>query len=86
MDFGTALGIIAGIATTSSFLPQVIKAWKTRSVKDVSLWMLILLSTGLFFWILYGLAIKSVPVVIANSLTLAQALIVLWLKIREKKD
>lgn len=82
MGLGTALGTIAGIATTSSFLPQVIKAWKTRSVKDVSLWMLILLSFGLFFWILYGFAIRSFPVIVANSLTLTQALIVLWLKIK----
>ena len=67
--------------TTASFFPQVVKTWKTRSTKDVSLVMFLLLSVGIFIWIVYGIKIGSLPVVVANSISLVFSLIILTLKL-----
>lgn len=84
MDSITLLGLVGGTLTTASFFPQVFKTWKTRSTKDVSLVMFILLSVGITFWIAYGLKIGSVPVVAANSISLVMTLAMLAMKIRYK--
>jgi MtN3 and saliva related transmembrane protein len=78
------LGLIGGALTTISFLPQVIKTWRTRSAKDVSLGMYSLLCAGIAIWIVYGVMIGSVPIIVANVITLALASIMLVFKIRYK--
>lgn len=82
METINILGFAAATLTTVAFLPQLIKTWNSRSAKDVSFEMLIIFCTGVFLWFIYGLAIKSWPVIIANSLTLVFNLIILWLKIK----
>lgn len=84
VDFATAIGLIAGALTTSSFLPQVIKAWKTKSTKDISLHMYIVLTTGVFLWMVYGLLINSLPVILTNVVTFILTLSILILKIKYK--
>lgn len=84
MDSTTILGLVAGALTTVSFVPQVVKTWKTRSAKDVSVWMFTLLCAGIFFWIIYGFLIRSLPVILTNIVTLILASIVLALKVRYK--
>ena len=84
MDSITILGLIGGTFTTASFFPQVLKTWKTRSTKDVSLGMFILLSVGITFWIAYGLKIGSVPVIAANSISLVLTLAMLGMKLLYK--
>jgi len=84
MDSITILGLIGGTFTTASFFPQVLKTWKTRSTKDVSSGMFILLSVGITFWIAYGLKIGSVPVIAANSISLVLTLAMLGMKLLYK--
>ena len=76
------LGITAGTFTTIAFVPQVIKAHKSRQTKDLSLLMLSLILIGLVLWIIYGLLIFAKPVVIANSVTLILVLYLISLKLR----
>ena len=76
------LGYIAATLTTIAFLPQVIKTWRSRSAKDVSLVMMITFSIGVFLWLLYGLAIQAMPVILANATTLILALLIVILKIK----
>jgi MtN3 and saliva related transmembrane protein len=78
----TLIGLMAAICTTGSFLPQVIRAWRTRSTRDVSAWMFILLVTGNSLWLVYGALIGDLPLVIANLVTLALVGIILTLKLR----
>ena len=80
--FITALGLVAGTLTTLSFLPQLVKAWKTRSTHDISFGMLALFSAGLVLWIIYGVIVTDVPVIAANSLTLLFVGLILALKLR----
>lgn len=78
----TIVGFAAAMLTTLSFLPQVIKTWKTRSTKDISLAMFIAFCAGVFLWMVYGVMIWSWPVIIANAAVLMLAGIILVLKIK----
>lgn len=79
------LGLAAGSLTTASFLPQVIKTWKTRSAKDLSLGMFCLFCLGVTLWLIYGFIVKDIPVIAANSLTLMLASTLLFFKLRFKE-
>ncbi len=78
----TAIGFIAAIFTTASFLPQVLKVWRTRSAKDVSLVMYLLFLAGVALWLTYGILIESWPVILSNLITLILAGAVLVMKLR----
>jgi MtN3 and saliva related transmembrane protein len=84
MDFKTILGYAAGALTTLAFLPQLIKVWKTKSTKDISLIMFVVICTGIFLWLVYGLLINSLPIILANVVTLIIASMILIFKIRYK--
>ncbi len=79
------LGLVAGFLTTIAFLPQLIKIWKTQSADDISIGMFTLFATGVALWGVYGLEIHSIPVVVANSVTLVLSLIILFLKMSFEK-
>ena len=81
-DGTTLIGLIAAICTTCSFLPQVIKIWRSKKTKDVSLLMYAILTTGLFLWLIYGFILKDFPLILANSMSLTLSICVLLLKIR----
>ena len=78
-------GFSAAILTTIAFLPQVFRTAKTKSADDVSILMLIIFITGLFFWIIYGIQAHSIPVLAANIVTLILNTILLALKLIYKK-
>ena len=78
------LGLAAGSLTTAAFLPQVIKTWKTRSAKDLSLGMFLLFCLGVVLWLAYGIIQRDVPVIVANLLTLILASALLFFKLRFK--
>lgn len=82
MTLITTIGLLAALLTTISFLPQVIKSWKIRKTRDISLPMYIILVTGLFLWLIYGILIKDLPLILANLVTLILASSVLFLKIK----
>lgn len=78
----SAVGYAAAILTTISFVPQVLKVWRTRSARDVSLGMYSLFTLGIFTWLVYGVLIESWPVILANFITLILAGTVLVMKLR----
>ena len=78
------IGFVAGILTSGSLFPQVIKSWKTKSTNDISLGWAITLTTGALLWIIYGSLIGSLPVIIANIFTFILSVTVLVLKIKYK--
>jgi MtN3 and saliva related transmembrane protein len=85
MNIVQLLGLAAGALTTTAFLPQVIKTWKTRSAKDLSLGMFSLFCLGVLLWLVYGIAVNDVPVIAANMLTLMLASTLLFFKLRFKE-
>ena len=74
------LGLAAGTITSITFLPQVIQIWKTKSVKDLSLQMLLLLILGVGMWLTYGIIILNVAIIYTNSMVLTMSLIMLYFK------
>ena len=82
IGWAEAIGIVAGVLTTFSSLPQVIKVWRTRSTGDLSLIMLAMAVTGIALWLVYGLAIGSMVVTLANTVSLGLWLTVLGFKLR----
>ncbi|PAX60329.1 SemiSWEET transporter [Brunnivagina elsteri] len=84
MDFITILGLVAATLTTFSFVPQMLKTWRSKSAKDVSFVMLISFNLGIFLWLIYGISLNALPIIFANSITLFFNLIILWLKIKYK--
>ena len=78
------VGFFAAFCTTISFLPQVIKVYKTRSTKDISLYMFLIFTIGTFCWLIYGILESSLPIIIANTITLILSAIILLYKIKFK--
>ena len=76
------IGYCAATLTTLAFLPQVLKVWQTRSAKDISLPMYLLFTLGTALWLTYGIASHSMPVTVANAITLVLAIGVLVAKLR----
>ncbi|SMF16317.1 MtN3 and saliva related transmembrane protein [Tistlia consotensis] len=82
MTLVTLVGLAAGTCTTAAFLPQALKAWRTRQTRDLSLSMFLVFVTGIVLWLAYGLILGDVPIVVANALTLLLAGSILALKLR----
>jgi MtN3 and saliva related transmembrane protein len=82
MDRATVIGLTAGALTTLSYVPQVIKTLKTKSTKDISVGMFVTLALGLAMWTFYGFSINSMPVIVANIVSLTLVFVVLIFKIK----
>lgn len=85
MEYTLYIGLAAGFCTTVAFLPQVIKTWKTKSAKDLSLGMYILFCVGIILWLTYGIIISDLPVILTNAATLTLAISILYFKLRFKE-
>ena len=77
-----AIGSIAAILTTVSFVPQAWHSFKTRDVSGISLSMYSVFTLGVALWLLYGVLLQSWPLMIANSITLVLAVAILVMKLR----
>jgi MtN3 and saliva related transmembrane protein len=75
-------GYVAALCTTSAYVPQVLRVWRTRSTKDISLKTFVVLVTGLTMWLVYGFWRGEIPLIAANSVTLMLASTILYFKIR----
>ena len=76
------LGLTAGTITSITFLPQVIMIWKTKSARDLSLKMLLLLMFGVSLWLAYGILLKNAAIIYTNSMVLAMSFIMLFFKFK----
>lgn len=76
------IGSIAAILTTVAFIPQVWQVWRTRHTHDISLGMYIAFTSGVAFWLIYGILLGSWPIIISNGITVCLAGTVLIMKIR----
>ena len=76
------LGYAAAILTTLAFVPQALKTIRSRDTSGISLGMYVIFIVGIGFWFLYGLALGSWPMILANITTFALAAVILALKLR----
>jgi MtN3 and saliva related transmembrane protein len=80
----TLIGFVAALFTTSGFVPQVFKIFRTKSTRDISLTMYLVLAIGTLLWLIYGVMLKELPLIVANSISLSLITSILLLKIRYK--
>ena len=76
------LGIVAGLCTTGSFLPQVVKTWRDGETGAISTRMYVIISVAFVLWLGYGVTIGSWPMVVFNTLNLILGGIILVLKFK----
>ncbi|MCC4117709.1 SemiSWEET transporter [Aromatoleum toluclasticum] len=81
-----AIGYLAALLTTTSFVPQALHIWRTRDARAISLGMYSVFSAGVALWLAYGLLVGSCPVMLANVVTLFFALSILLMKIRYDRE
>ncbi len=81
MDEWLLLGLVAGLLTTVGFVPQIIKNLRERKMDEVSLLMPMLLSAGMFLWLLYGLFTDDLAIMIWNAIALALNIFLVGLKV-----
>ena len=74
------LGFVAAGLSAISFLPQLIKIWRFRSVKDISTGMYVIYAVSVILWLIYGIIIKSEPLILAEILTLILVSAILAMK------
>ncbi len=84
IDWIQVTGFAAATLTTAAFVPQVLKTWKSKSAENLSLGMFLMFCTGVFLWLVYGLAHTDVPMIISNTVTFLLAMILLYFKLRFK--
>lgn len=84
MDTTQWIGIIAGILTASSMLPQVIKIAREKKAEEISLVMLLVLLGGIALWIVYGVMKKDMPIIVTNSFSLLVNIVLMILRIKYK--
>jgi MtN3 and saliva related transmembrane protein len=76
------LGFTAAVLTTASFIPQAVMTIRTRDTRGISRGMYIIFTIGVGFWLAYGIALDSLPMIFANTVTLGLAGTILALKLR----
>lgn len=86
MNWTPIIGLVAGILTSSSMVPQVVKTIKEKKAEDVSLFMLVVLMLGVATWVVYGILRDDMPIIVTNSFSLLVniTMIVLRLKYNRK--
>lgn len=84
MDSANVVGYIASAVTVFTFLPQVIKTWKEKSAKNVSLLMFVIAITNEILWIAYGVMRDDMVIILTNIVMMCMASFMIYLKLRFK--
>jgi MtN3 and saliva related transmembrane protein len=79
------VGLFGAFLTSITFIPQVYKAWQTKSVGDLSTWTVSIVITSAAVWLVYGLYLELLPVILANSIILVLATLLLYFKLTFRK-
>ena len=82
MDNVELVGYISAVLTSGCFLPQVLKVLRDRETKAISLPMYLIYITGLCGWLVYGILLNSLPMIIANIVTISLVIPIIIMKIR----
>ena len=69
MTLADIVGYIAAVGTTGAFIPQALKVYRTKKTEDLSLGTFLLFSAGVLLWVVFGVIIRSIPIIMANGIT-----------------
>ena len=77
-------GYVAATLTTLAFVPQALKTIRSRDTRGLSLGMYAVFTVGICFWLAYGIALGSWPMILSNVVTLGLSATILALKLKHK--
>lgn len=80
----THLGLLAGALTSAAAIPQVVRTYRTRQARDISIWQPVLLNVGMVLWLIYGLEIGDTPLIVANIFSIVCYSLLIAMKILYK--
>ena len=82
----TEIGLVAGALTSFAAVPQVVKTWRTGHARDISIWQPVLLTVGMALWLVYGIVLGDLPLILANSFSIACYVVLIVMKVRFGDD
>ena len=82
MSWISVLGAAAAASSTVSYLPQVIRTWRTRSTSDISLGMFSVTVCATALWLAYGVAVSDISIIVSNTICLVLSATILYFKLR----
>lgn len=77
----TWLGLAAGFLTSIAVIPQVVRTWRIKHARDISIWQPLILIVGMLLWFCYGLLLGDTPLIAANAFSISCNLLLLGMKI-----
>ncbi len=80
MDWSEVVGHVGSALSSITFMPQVYRVWKTKSVGDLSLTMLLIVFLSTIIWLVYGFAKELWPVIICNSIICMLSIVLIYFK------
>lgn len=86
MNFIDIIGLFAGTCVTISVIPQIVKVWKTKKVKAISLLTFSILTFGIMIWVIYGILKNDWPIIITNSISLCLNLTMIYFLVYYEKE
>lgn len=84
MEIITVIGLVAAVCTTSAWLPQIIKSYRFKATKDISIGLTILFLLGFILWLIYGVMKKDIVIILANTIAFIFSFFLLVLKLKYK--
>ena len=84
INFIDLVGTVAAICTTVAFVPQVVRVYRTRHARDLSMSTYLIFAFGVFAWTYYGILTKSRPIIFANIATFMLCLYIIAMKLKYK--
>jgi MtN3 and saliva related transmembrane protein len=82
----THLGLVAAAITSASAVPQVVRTYRTRHARDISIWQPVLLNIGMLLWLIYGVSLGDLPLILANAFSIVCYTLLIIMKIYFKED
>ncbi|MBL0357968.1 MAG: hypothetical protein IPP72_14300 [Chitinophagaceae bacterium] len=86
MDWIEVVGLIGSTLSSITFIPQVLQAWKTKSVGDLSLSMMVIVTLSTLVWLVYGFGRNALPVIICNAIIFLLSLVLIYFKFSFQKN
>jgi MtN3 and saliva related transmembrane protein len=76
------IGYLAALLTTFSVIPQIIRVYRLKESRDISLWTVSSLSAGILLWLIHGIVIGDLPVILANGVSLGLSVLMIYLVVK----
>ena len=75
-------GYVAATLTTAAFVPQAFKTIRSKDTRSISLGMYVVFTIGIAFWLVYGIALHSWPMILSNIVTFGLSATILAMKLK----